>query len=130
MTLRGPSFHDVNGEPRRVRTSHRAAGHAGRCLPSTRTGLPPREARCPTTNARARLEKHVGRLRRCRRCRTMCSRPMPGPAVVSRVMIVCQTPGSASRTPGATLPRNRNALRLIAGDPAFPAGTGGGERAA
>ena len=39
------------------------------------------------------LADHVTRIRACRRCRRMASAPVPGAAVVSKVMLVGQAPG-------------------------------------
>lgn len=39
------------------------------------------------------LERHVARLRRCRRCPGMQSEPVSGGAVVSRVILIGQAPG-------------------------------------
>src|SRR5262245_10667169 len=39
------------------------------------------------------LERHVARLRRCRRCPRMKSNPVSGGAIISDVMIVGQAPG-------------------------------------
>ena len=40
-----------------------------------------------------RLERHVSRLRRCRRCPRMKSTPVSGGAVLSKVMLIGQAPG-------------------------------------
>src|SRR5436853_6990890 len=47
---------------------------------------------------RQRLENHVARLRRCRRCPQMKSTPVSGGAVVSDVMIIGQAPGPREPT--------------------------------
>jgi uracil-DNA glycosylase len=44
-------------------------------------------------NRQARLERHVARLRNCRRCRLMHPPPISGGAVVSEVLLVGQAPG-------------------------------------
>ena len=41
----------------------------------------------------ARLERHVARLRNCRRCPLMHPTPVSGGAVVSRVLLIGQAPG-------------------------------------
>lgn len=45
------------------------------------------------TLLRAPLEAHVAALRRCRRCPKMHAPPIPGPPVVSSVMLLGQAPG-------------------------------------
>src|SRR5437867_11213463 len=42
---------------------------------------------------KSRLNEHVARLRRCRRCSRMSPPPMSGGAVVSKVMLIGQAPG-------------------------------------
>jgi uracil-DNA glycosylase len=44
------------------------------------------------------LDRHVARLRRCRRCPRMKSTPVAGGAVVTDVMIIGQAPGSREPT--------------------------------
>src|SRR5258708_4895215 len=44
------------------------------------------------------LDRHVARLRRCRRCPRMKSTPVSGGAVVSDVMIIGQAPGPREPT--------------------------------
>jgi len=44
------------------------------------------------------LDRHVARLRRCRRCHRMKSTPVSGGAIVSNVMIVGQAPGPREPT--------------------------------
>ena len=44
------------------------------------------------------LDRHVARLRRCRRCPRMKSTPVSGGAVVTDVMIIGQAPGSREPT--------------------------------
>ena len=50
-----------------------------------------------SANQRA-LDRHVARLRRCRRCPRMKSTPVSGGAIVSAVMIVGQAPGPREPT--------------------------------
>jgi uracil-DNA glycosylase len=45
------------------------------------------------TEKRARLERHVARLRNCRRCPRMHPPPVSGGAVVSKVILIGQAPG-------------------------------------
>src|SRR5438093_643385 len=45
------------------------------------------------TEKQVRLERHVARLRNCRRCPLMHPPPVSGGAVVSRVLLVGQAPG-------------------------------------
>ena len=45
------------------------------------------------TQVRARLDRHVARLRNCRRCPRMHPPPVSGGAVVSKVLLVGQAPG-------------------------------------
>ena len=47
----------------------------------------------PPTQQQARLNRHVARLRNCRRCPLMHPPPVSGGAVVSRVLLVGQAPG-------------------------------------
>ena len=44
-------------------------------------------------SCRQRLENHVGRLRRCRRCPRVTPPPVSGGAIVSEVMVIGQAPG-------------------------------------
>lgn len=44
------------------------------------------------------LDRHVARLRRCRRCHRMKSTPVSGGAIVSHVMIIGQAPGPREPT--------------------------------
>jgi uracil-DNA glycosylase len=44
------------------------------------------------------LDRHVARLRRCRRCPRMKSTPVSGGAIVSKVMIIGQAPGPREPT--------------------------------
>jgi len=54
------------------------------------------------TEEQARLERHVARLRNCRRCPLMHPPPVSGGAVLSRVLLVGQAPGV--REPAAGKP--------------------------
>src|SRR5207253_10718452 len=42
---------------------------------------------------KSRLNEHVARLRRCRRCSRMIPPPVSGGAIVSKVMLIGQAPG-------------------------------------
>src|SRR5438045_7577430 len=57
---------------------------------------------------RQKLENHVARLRRCRRCPRVIPPPVSGGAIVSGVMVIGQAPGV--REP--TLKRDRKSTRL------------------
>ena len=50
------------------------------------------------SNCQELLDRHVARLRRCRRCPRMKSTPVSGGAVVSDVMIIGQAPGPREPT--------------------------------
>jgi len=52
----------------------------------------------PVSVKQLALDRHVARLRRCRRCPRMKSTPVSGGAVVSDVMIIGQAPGPREPT--------------------------------
>jgi uracil-DNA glycosylase len=66
------------------------------------------------TEKQARLERHVARLRNCRRCPLMHPPPVSGGAVLSRVLLVGQAPGVREPVAGKPLPGLR-AKRSSAG---------------
>jgi uracil-DNA glycosylase len=52
----------------------------------------------PASAKRRALDRHVARLRKCRRCPRMKSTPVSGGAIVSDVMIIGQAPGPREPT--------------------------------
>lgn len=52
----------------------------------------------PASSKQRALERHVARLRKCRRCPRMKSKPVSGGAIVSDVMIIGQAPGPREPT--------------------------------